>query len=177
MGSLQRTRYIWTLKDSTVRPTTHYSIELWAFANYDLGESLALMMGFLEPDPDHPGQTRIVVHNTIYSPTGNNTQGNRVVSHLDTEHVGIMKEDFPLGGVRLRLNISILQLLYIRSKTVVFDMGAWTKHSSPTLPYLCWGIWNGRRGTCHSTTVRINAIPRWKSPDAMPTTTDPSTSN
>ena len=96
-------------------------------------------MGFLEPDPDHPGQTRIVDHTTIYSPTGNNTQGNWVVSRLDTEHVGIMNEDFPLGGARLKLNIPLLQLLHIRNRKVVFDMGAWTKHSSLTLPYLRGG--------------------------------------
>ena len=130
MGA-DRVKYIWTLKNST-----HYGIELWAFGNYDLGESLALMMGFLEPDPDRPGQTRIVDHNTIYSPTGNNTRGNWVVSRLDTEHVGIMNEDFPLGGVRLKLNIPLLQLLYMRNRKVIFDMGAWTKDASPTLPYL-----------------------------------------
>ena len=54
MGA-DRVKYIWTLKNSTARPATHYGIELWAFGNYDLGESLALMMGFLEPDPDRPG--------------------------------------------------------------------------------------------------------------------------
>ena len=47
-----------------------------------------------------------------------------------------MNEDFPLGGVRLKLNIPLLQLLYMRNRKVIFDMGAWTKDASPTLPYL-----------------------------------------
>lgn len=49
-----RVKYIWTVKNSTTCPDSHYSIEMWAFGNYDLGESLALIMGFLEPDPNHP---------------------------------------------------------------------------------------------------------------------------
>ena len=69
-------KYIWTLKDSPSRPTTHYAIEMWAEGFYDLGESLALWMGFLEPDPNRPGQTRIMAHDTVYAPMGDNSRGN-----------------------------------------------------------------------------------------------------
>ena len=100
-------KYIWTLKDSPTRPTTHYAIEMWSHAYYDLGESLALFMGFLEPDPTRPGQTRIVAHKTVYADTGDGTQPNWVVSRLDLDHVGIIQQDYQLGGVRISLNITL----------------------------------------------------------------------
>ena len=79
MGA-DKVKYIWTLMDSPTRPTTHYAIEMWAEGYYDLGESLALFMGFLEPDPNRPGQTHIVAHNTVYADTGAGTQGNWAIA-------------------------------------------------------------------------------------------------
>ena len=93
MGA-DKVKYIWTLKDSPTRPTTHYAIEMWSHGYYDLGESLALWIGFLEPDPHRPGQTRIVAHNTVYADTGDGTQGNWVVLRLDLDHVGIIHQDY-----------------------------------------------------------------------------------
>ena len=93
MGA-DKVKYIWTLMDSPTRPTTHYAIEMWAEGYYDLGESLALFMGFLEPDPTRPGQTRIVAHNTVYADTGAGTQGNWVIARLDVDHAGINQKDY-----------------------------------------------------------------------------------
>ena len=135
MGA-DRVKYIWTLKASTARPDTHYTIETWAFGEYDLGESLALIMGFLEPDPNHPGQTRIVDHNTVTVDAGAGKRATWMVTRLDRYRVGIQPEDYPLGGVRLKLNIPTQQLLYMRPQKVDFDMGAWTKSSGILLPYL-----------------------------------------
>ena len=67
MGA-DRVKYIWMLKDS---PFTHYAINLWAEGQYDLGELLALMVGFLEFNPLQPGHTRVVPHNTVYFNTLN----------------------------------------------------------------------------------------------------------
>ena len=58
-------KYIWTLTTSPSKPARSYAINMWAEAIYDLGESLALFMGFLEFDPSRPGQTRIVTHNDV----------------------------------------------------------------------------------------------------------------
>lgn len=41
---------IWTLTTSPSKPSTHYAIDLWAIDVYEIAESLALFMGFLEPD-------------------------------------------------------------------------------------------------------------------------------
>ena len=134
MGA-DRVKYIWTLKDSPSRPSTHYAIELWAEGDYDLGESLALMMGFLEFDPLQPGRTRIVPHNTIYFDTGNNTRGTFQVARLDKDHIGIRNEDYPLGGVRISCNIHVERLYYMFGKKVLFDVGAWVKDHLGFLPY------------------------------------------
>ena len=115
MGA-DKVKYIWTLQDSPTRPTTHYAIEMWAEGYYDLGESLALFMGFLEPDPNRPGQTRIVAHKTVYADTGAGTQGDWVVLRLDLDHGGIIQEDYQLGGVRIHLNIPIERLHFMFEK-------------------------------------------------------------
>ena len=127
--------YIWLSRASPSRPKTHYSLHLWAQGQYNLGESLALLMGFLEPDPDRPGQTRIVAHNTVYADTGEGTQADWVVSRLDTDHFGIETEDFLLGGVSIKLNTAVERLHYTFGKRAVFDMGAWVRDPSPLLPY------------------------------------------
>ena len=100
MGA-DKVKYIWTLKGSPTRPTTHYAIEMWAEGYYDLGESLALFMGFLELDPTRPGQTRIVAHKTVYADTGAGTQANWVIARLDVDHAGIIQKDYQLGGERI----------------------------------------------------------------------------
>ena len=115
MGA-DKVKYIWTLQDSPTRPTTHYAIEMWAEGYYDLEESLALFMGFLEPDPARPGQTRIVAHKTVYADTAAGTQGYWVVSCLDLDHGGIIQEDSQLGGVRIHLNIPIERLHFMFEK-------------------------------------------------------------
>ena len=135
MGA-DRVKYIWTTKNSTAHPDTHYTIETWAFGEYDLGESLAFIIGFLEPDPDHPSQTHIVDHNTMTVDVGAGRRATWVVMRLDRFHIGIKKEDFPLGGIRLRLDIPVEQLLYMRPRKVDFHMGAWIKSSNILLPYL-----------------------------------------
>ena len=58
-------QYIWTINRSLTHSNT-YAINLWALAVYDLGESFALFMGFLELDPTRPGQTRIPEHNDLW---------------------------------------------------------------------------------------------------------------
>ena len=135
MGADQ-VKYVWTLLDSPTRPTTHYAIDMWAEGYYDLGESLALFMGFLEPDPTRPGQTRIVAHKTAYADTGAGTQGDWVISRLDLDHGGIIQEDYQLGGVRIHLNIPIERLHYMFEKRAVFDMGAWIQDPSPFTPHM-----------------------------------------
>ena len=88
MGA-DRVKYIWTFKKSVAKPMTHYAIDLWSEGIYDLGESLALFMGFLEFDPDHPGRTRIAAHNDVWVDTGDNTRARFVVGRLDTrEYIG-----------------------------------------------------------------------------------------
>ena len=47
MGA-DKVKYIWTLKASPSKPSTHYAIDLWAEGSYDMGESLVLFIGFLE---------------------------------------------------------------------------------------------------------------------------------
>lgn len=69
MGA-DKVMYIWSLKARPSKPRTHYAIDLWSEGTYDLGESLALFMGFLELDPNRPGQTRIVSHNNQWASTG-----------------------------------------------------------------------------------------------------------
>ena len=96
----------WNILRSPIRPSTHYSLRLSAESEYNLGESLAVMMGFLEPDPNRPGQTRIVPHNSIYVNTGNGTRAEWQVTRLDIDHIGIQNEDILVGGVHIRLNNS-----------------------------------------------------------------------
>ena len=105
-------------------------------SEYDLGESLALMMGFLEPYPDRPGQTHIVPHNSIYVNTGNGTHAKWQVTRLDTDHIGIQNADILVSPVHIRLNIAIERLLFMHNKYVDFDMGAWVQDVNPFLPYL-----------------------------------------
>jgi len=64
-------------------------------------------MGFLEPDPNRPGQNCIVAHKIVFAPTGDDSQGNWVLSRLDLDHGGIIQEVYQLGGVRIHLNIPI----------------------------------------------------------------------
>ena len=130
MGA-DRVKYVWTLKDSPSRPSTQYAIDMWAEGRYDLGESLALMMGFLEIDPDHRERTRIAPHNTVYASTGAGTRGQFVVTRLDRDHVGIEDQDYPLGGVRIYLNIPVERLQYMFGRRVLFDMAPWLKDTSP----------------------------------------------
>ena len=129
-------KYIWTPQDSPTRPATHYTIKMWAEGYYDLGESLALFMGFLEPDPTRPGQTRIVAHKTVYADTGAGMQGNWVIARLDVDHAGINQKDFQLGGVRFSLNIAIERQPYMATRKAVFDMGAWIQDPSPFTPHM-----------------------------------------
>jgi len=131
-----KVKYIWTLKDSPPRPTTHYAIEMWAEGYYDLGESLALFMGFLELDPTRPGQTRIVAHKTVYADTGAGTQANWVITRLDVDHAGIIQKDYQLGGVRISLNIALERQPYMVTRKAVFDMGAWIQDPSPFTPHM-----------------------------------------
>lgn len=135
MGA-DRVKYIWTFKESVAKPVTHYAIDLWSEGMYDLGESLALFMGFLEFDPAHPGRTRIAAHNDVWVDTGDNTRARFEVARLDTQHVGISDEDYQLGGVRISLNIRADRLFYMLNKRVIFDMGAWLKDSSALMPYV-----------------------------------------
>ena len=88
---------------------------------YDVGESLALMMGFLEPDPDRPYQTRMVPHQ---------------VTRLDTDHDDTQDKGSLVGGVNIRLDIPVECLPFMRDKYVEFDMGAWIQDADPFLPYL-----------------------------------------
>ena len=46
MGA-NKVKFIWTLKPSPTKPSTHYTIDLWSEDIYDLGKTLALFMGFL----------------------------------------------------------------------------------------------------------------------------------
>ena len=71
MGA-NKVMYIWTLKPSRSKPRTHYAIDLWSEGIYDMGESLALYMGFLEHYPNRPGETRIMSHNNQWAGTGDN---------------------------------------------------------------------------------------------------------
>ena len=130
-----RIKYIWTIKDSPSRPSTHYAIDLWDEGQYDLRESLALMMGFLEFDPLQPRGTRIVTHHTVYFNTRNNTRGTLEVAQLGKDHIGIRNEDYPLGGVRISCNIHIKQLYYMFGKRVLFEVGEWVKDHLGILPY------------------------------------------
>ena len=98
-------QYVWILKPSLAKPSANYAIDLWAEGIYDLGESLALFMGFLEFDPIHPSRTCIVAYNDIWVDTGNNTRAPFVVRRLDTQHTGISDEDYQVGGVRIFLDI------------------------------------------------------------------------
>ncbi|KAL9958865.1 hypothetical protein ACROYT_G035937 [Oculina patagonica] len=124
MGS-HRVKYVWALKDSPHRPRTHYAIDLWAEGQYDLGESLALLMGFLEMDPDHRGALRIPPHNTVYANTGNNTRTRFEVTRLLD----------PLGGVRISLDIHPNRRRYMFGKRLLFDVGAWHKSNNAVTPY------------------------------------------
>lgn len=139
MGA-NRVKYVWTLEESPSRPSTHYAIDLWAQGQYDLGESLALFMGFLELDPDGSGRTRIAPHHTVYVDTGNNTRATVEVARLDRDHVGIEDQDYPLGGVRLSVNIHTERLFYMFGRRVLFDMGAWLKDSALVLRYAIQGF-------------------------------------
>lgn len=139
MGA-DRVKYIWTLKDSPSKPSTHYAIDLWSEGIYDLGESLALFMGFLELDPDHPGRTRIAPHNGVWADTGDNTRAWFVVRRLDRRHVGISDEDYQLGGVRIFLNVHAERLFYMLNRRVLLDMGVWLKDPSPRTPYAKQGF-------------------------------------
>lgn len=128
------TSEVWTVKRSVARPGTHYALELWAQGSYDFGESLALFMGFLEPDPNRPNQTRIVAHNRTHVDTGRH-YSDWQVTRLDTHHVGIEDEDYQLGGVRLRLNVAVDDLPGTLGSKFVFDMGAWIRSPSGHLPF------------------------------------------
>ena len=88
-------------------------MDLWSKGIYDLGESLALFMGFLEFNPNWPGQTRIASHNNQWADTGDNTRAWYVVHQLDRQHVGISDQDYQVGGIRLYLNVHPEQLNYM----------------------------------------------------------------
>ena len=101
-----------------------------------MGESLALMMGFLKPDPDRPYQTRMVPHHSMYVNTGNGTRAEWQVTRLDTDHDDTQNEGSLVGGVNIRLDIPVECLPFMRDKYVEFDMGAWIQDADPFLPYL-----------------------------------------
>lgn len=132
-------KYIWTLTASPTQAGRYYAINMWAKAVCDLGETLALFMGFLEFNPSWPGQTRIVAHNDVWVDTGNNTRARLVVRRLDRQHVGISNTDFQLGDVRLNLDVCADRLFYMLNKRVLLDMGAWRQEPpgevSTLLPY------------------------------------------
>lgn len=133
MGA-DRVKYVWTLIESSSRPSTHYALDLWAQGRYDLGESLALLMGFIEVDPDNPGHTRIVAHNEVTVSTGR-YESRWVVARLDTHHIGISDEDYLLGGVSISLNIDVEDFSNTFGTRRTFDVGAWLKDDSPLTPY------------------------------------------
>lgn len=51
---------------------TQYSFTMYARAAYYIAKALALMLGFLEFDPNRLGHTHIPAHNTVHFPVGNN---------------------------------------------------------------------------------------------------------
>ena len=134
--NIKETNKVWDIWPSLTRPSTHYTLALSAVSEYDLGESLALMMGFLEPNPDRPGQTRMVPHNSMYVNTGNGTRAEWQVTRLDTDHDDTQNEGSLVGGVNIRLDIPVERLPFMRDKYVEFDMGAWVQDADPFLPYL-----------------------------------------
>lgn len=129
-----RTGDVWAIKSSKVLPHTHYGLEVWAQGAYDIGESLAMVMGFLERDPDHPTRTRIAAHNTLYQNTGTR-QSQWQIGRLDTHHSSSEDVDFQLGGVRLKLNIPVEDLYATLGKKYFFDVGEWIQSTSPMLPF------------------------------------------
>ena len=134
--NIKEANKVWDIWPSLTSPSTHYTLALSAVSEYDLGESLALMTGFLEPDPNRPGQTRMVPHNLMYVNTGNGMRTKWQVTRLDTDHDDTQNEGSLVGGVNIRLDIPVERLLFMHDKYVEFDMGAWVQDADPFLPYL-----------------------------------------
>ena len=121
--------------DKSQQPSIHYAIDLWAIDVYEIAESLALFMGFLEPDLTWAGQTRIPTHNTIWADTGDNMQAKFTVFKVDI----VQDPDaWPLGGVWFYLDVHPSWLNYMMNRRITFDMGAWEQNTPLTtlLPYV-----------------------------------------
>ena len=129
-------QYIWTINRSLAHPST-YAIDFWASAVYDLGESLALFMGFLELDPTRPGQTLIPEHNDLW-----------VNTYLYRSKLQVRRLNYPGGlldpnssvcGVRINVQLHPGSVNFMKDKQVTFDMGAWRSSSSffmSEVPYI-----------------------------------------
>ena len=125
-------RFFWQFRKSG----RQYAFTFYARAAFDLGESLALMMGFLEYDPSDKSKTRLPSHNRVYFSVGANKQGYVEVSRIDPDHVGIRRGDAKYGGVRVETTIPLDRLLYMVDRKITFGMDLWThKTSSDMLPY------------------------------------------
>ena len=132
LGSAQL-RYTWSFYQSSTEPSL-YSIQVWGQASYDIGESLALIMGFLEVDPANPTRTRIAPHNRVTVRTGS-SDSEWKVTRLNRLHEGIEQQDYLVGGVRLILDTRLSDHPSTYDQTFSFDMGAWLQHPSPVTPW------------------------------------------
>ena len=113
-----------------------YAITFYARAAYDIGESLALMLGFLEYDPRDKTKTRIPAHNKVTFSVGANKVGEFRVSRIDPDHVGIRRGDAKYGGVRLETSIPLDRVVYMIDRKITFRMDQWTRQPlSDTVPY------------------------------------------
>ena len=115
----------------TLRPLRHRPVGIDV---YEIAESLALFMGFLEPDPTRAGQTRIPTHNTLWADTGDNTRAKFTVFKVD---IAQNPDAWPLRGVRFYLDVHPSRINYMMNRRVT-DMGAWEQNTPLTtlLPYV-----------------------------------------
>ena len=125
-------KFFWEFRKSG----RQYAITFYARAAFDLGESLALLLGFLEYDPQDQTRTRIPAHNKVTFSVGAGKVGEVQVTRIDPHHVGIRRGDAKYGGVRIETSIPLDRLVYMMDRQITFRMDRWTRRpTSDALPY------------------------------------------